>query len=221
MTDRRFNEEEVAAIFQQATEAQQTTQRSLPSSEGLTLAEIQEIGRQVGVAPELVARAAASLAQTGTTSTRKLLGLTIGVGQTVQLERKLSADEWDRLVVDLRETFDRTGTVRQDGSLRQWSVGALQVAVEPTANGDRVRLRTVKESARAWIAGGTVAAVMSAIVGIMAADARRRSGLTMAAILATISAGQFALAAFQLPGWARLRRKQMKEIAERLTAGGQ
>jgi hypothetical protein len=30
MTDRRFNEEEVAAIFKQATEAQQTPQRQLP-----------------------------------------------------------------------------------------------------------------------------------------------------------------------------------------------
>jgi len=39
MTDRRFNEEEVAAIFKQATEAQQTPQRQLPSGDGLTLAE--------------------------------------------------------------------------------------------------------------------------------------------------------------------------------------
>jgi len=66
MTDRRFNEEEVAAIFKQATESQQTPQRQLPSGEGLTLAELQEIGQQVGIAPELVVRAAASLAAAGT-----------------------------------------------------------------------------------------------------------------------------------------------------------
>ena len=43
MSDRRFNEEEVAANFQQATEALPAPQRQLPSGEGLTLAEIQEI----------------------------------------------------------------------------------------------------------------------------------------------------------------------------------
>ena len=60
MSDRRFNEEEVAAIFQQATgdEAQHAPQRQLPSGEGLTLAELQEIGRQVGIPPELVVQAA-------------------------------------------------------------------------------------------------------------------------------------------------------------------
>ncbi|MEX2153276.1 MAG: hypothetical protein WD825_08045 [Gemmatimonadaceae bacterium] len=45
MTERRFNEAEVAAIFERATEAQQTGQRQLPSGEGMTLAQLQEIGR--------------------------------------------------------------------------------------------------------------------------------------------------------------------------------
>lgn len=217
MTDRRFNEDEVAEIFRRATEAQDAPQRQLPPREGMTLAEIQEIGRQVGVAPEVVARAAAGLTQAGRTSSRKVLGLTVGVGQTVELDRKLTTDEWERLVVDLRETFDARGTVRQDGSLRQWTNGNLQVMLEPTLTGERVRMRTLKESARAWMTGGMITSVVSAIVAVMAQGNGRQSGLTMAAVLASIAAGQFALGALQLPAWVRLRRKQMREIAERLT----
>src|SRR6185437_5557431 len=147
MTERRFNEEEVAAIFKQATEAQPTPQRQLPSGEGLTLAEVHEIGRQVGIAPELITQAAASLAQAGTQTSRKVLGITIGVGQTVELDRKLDDDEWERLVVDLRETFGARRTVRSEGSFRQWTNGNLQVLLEPSGNGQRIRLSTIKSDA--------------------------------------------------------------------------
>ena len=58
MTEPRYNEEEVAAIFERAAEAQQTARRHLPPGEGMTLADLQEIGREVGIPPELVAQAA-------------------------------------------------------------------------------------------------------------------------------------------------------------------
>ena len=219
MTDRRFNDEEVAAIFQRATEAQQDPGRRLPSGEsgeGLTLAELQEIGRQVGIAPELVIHAAASLVQAGSPTSRKFLGLPIGVGRTIELDRKLSQDEWERLVVDLRETFDARGITKQEGSFRQWTNGNLQVLVEPTANGHRIRLSTVKADARAWMRGGLVTLGGAAVTAI-AALVGATSHPYLAIEIAVIGAGQFAIGAILLPGWARLRRKQMEEISGRLT----
>jgi hypothetical protein len=220
MSDRRFNEEEVAAIFQHATEAQQSPQRQLPSGDGLTLAELQEIGRQIGLPPELVVQAAAAYGQVGSATTRRLLGLPIGVGRTIEFDRKLSEDEWERLVVDLRETFDARGTVRREGSFREWINGNLQVLVEPTANGDRIRFRTVKGDARAWIRGGVVTlgiAAVTAIAGMVGVS--NHHYLTWAVEIAVIAAGQFAIGAIQLPDWARVRRKQMEEISGRLPLG--
>jgi len=43
--------------------------------------------------------------------------------------------------------------------------------------------------------------------------------MAWAAEIAVIGVGQFALGAIRLPGWARLRRKQMDEISGRLTLG--
>src|SRR4051794_23535845 len=128
MTERRFNEEEVAAIFARATEVDQATrgQPALAPSQGMTLAELQEIGREAGIAPELVRQAAATLNQRGSEVTRRLIGLPIGVGATAVLERRLSDAEWERFVGDLRQTFDATGRVRAEGSFRQWSNGNLQ-----------------------------------------------------------------------------------------------
>lgn len=216
MTERRFNEEEVAAIFRQATEAHQNPERQLPAGEGLTLLELQDIGRQVGIAPELVVRAAASLGPVGNATSRKFLGLPIGVGRTIDLGRKFSDDEWERLVVDLRETFGARGRVRQEGSFRQWTNGNLQALVEPTANGHRIRLSTVKADARAWMRGGLTTLGVAAITAIVAVVGGP-THLSWAADMGILAAGQFALGAIRLPGWSRLRRKQMVEISARLT----
>ena len=154
MSDRRFNDEEVAAIFAKATDVRPTSQRQLASSDGLTLAELQAIGQEVGIPPDRVAQAAAEMDLVSRATSRRFLGFPLGVGRTVELGRRLSEEEWERLVVDLRETFDARGTVRQEGSFRQWTNGNLQALVEPTATGHRVRLRTMNASMRAWMMGG-------------------------------------------------------------------
>src|SRR6185503_7153045 len=124
MPERRYTDEEVAKIFERAAEAQQAARKQLTSGEspeGMTLAQLQEIGKEVGISPELVAQAARSVALPVRATGRKFLGLPIGVGRTVDLERRLTDAEWDQLVVDLRETFDAKGTIRHEGSFRQWT----------------------------------------------------------------------------------------------------
>ncbi len=144
MTERRYSEEEVAAIFGRATEAQQSPRRQLPPGEGMTLDDLQEIGREVGIPPELVVQAARSMDQRGRPATRTYLGLPIGVGRTIDLDRRLSEEEWEHLVIDLRDTFDAQGTVRYDGPFRQWTNGNLQALLEPTATGHRLRRRQME-----------------------------------------------------------------------------
>jgi hypothetical protein len=215
MSERRFNEAEVAAIFERATEAQQKGQRPLASGEGMTLAELQEIGREVGIAPEQVASAANALTRVGQPTARTFLGLPIGVGRTVELNRRLTDDEWERLVVDLRETFDARGNVKSEGSLRQWTNGNLQALLEPTATGHRLRLRTVKGDARSMIVGGLVMLGVAA-TGFFGAFAGLGDAAGMS-VLAAMGAGMFGAGAVRLPSWARQRRQQMEEIAGRLT----
>ncbi|HEX9894716.1 MAG TPA: hypothetical protein VGA78_12380 [Gemmatimonadales bacterium] len=216
MSERRFSEEEVAAIFERATEAQQAPRGQLPPGEGLTLAELQEIGREVGIPPALVAQAAGSLEQSRRPASRTLMGLTIGVGQTVELGRRLSDQEWERLVVDLRETFDARGSLRHDGAFRQWTNGNLQVLLEPTANGHRLRLQTVKGDARGLMSGGLALVAIAAVVLLASVATGGAVDPSKVSILATLGAGMFGLGALRLPGWARLRRRQMEGVAERL-----
>ncbi|UCF21541.1 MAG: hypothetical protein JSU87_09215 [Gemmatimonadota bacterium] len=217
MNERRYSEEEIAAIFERAAQAQKTARRQLPPGAGMTLAELQEIGDDVGIPAELVAEAARAIDQSGRPTSRKYLGLPIGVGRTIELDRRLSEEEWEHLVGDLRETFDARGRVRYDGPFRQWTNGNLQALLEPTATGHRLRLQTVKGDARGLMSGGLallgVAAtliVASAVTGGLAGSV---SGIVF---LAALGVGMFGLGAIRLPGWARLRRRQMEAVAERL-----
>lgn len=218
MTERRYGEEEVAKIFERAAEAQQTARRQLPPGEGMTLADLQEIGREVGIPPELVTQAAVTLDQVGPPASRRFLGLPIGVGRTIELDRTLSDEEWERLVVDLRETFDARGTVRQDGSLRQWTNGNLQALLEPTESGHRLRLQTVKGDARAMMNGGLglLGVAAATFIAVAIGGLGDAGALTGVGFLSLMGAGMFGLGALRLPGWARLRRRQMEGVAARL-----
>jgi hypothetical protein len=219
MTDRRYTEDEVAAIFKRAAEAQQTARRQLPAGEGMTLADLQEIGREVGIPPALVEQMARSIEHEGRSASRTFLGLPLGVGRTVELSRPLSDEEWEHLVVDLRETFDARGNVRQDGRFRQWTNGNLQALLEPTPTGYRLRLRTLNGSARSLIAAGLASLGTGAAVALTLAltgGLANPGALAGPGFLSVLGLGLFGAGALRLPGWARLRRRQMEGVAARL-----
>ncbi len=220
MTDRRFNEAEVAQIFEKATELPDATKVHLPAAEGMTLAQLQEIGREVGIAPEALAHAAQVVNRGEQPTERHFLGFPIGVGTSVELGRKITDEEWERIVVDLRETFDARGKLSQEGSFRQWTNGNLQALMEPTPTGHRLRLRTTKGDARGMIAGGiamlafAVTTGGAALLGGGPVDTGMISSMTT---LAAAGAGMFGFTSLRLPGWARTRRQQMEGIIARIS----
>ncbi len=223
MTDRRYDDDEVAEIFRRATEVQRDAGQLLPSTTGMSLAELQEIGKQVGVPAELLADAARSLERREPRFQRTLFGLTVGVGRSVSLDRRVSNEEWERLVVFLRDTFDARGTFRVDGSLRQWTNGNLQVLIEPTEHGDRLRMRTVHANARTLMMMGVgivsvtaIVAAISVFVGLPDLAEKLRSLLP----LALTGGATFGVGWTRLRGWAATRLKQMDDIAARVTAAG-
>ena len=219
MTERRYTDDEVSAIFERAAKSQAGLQRQQAHApaQGMTLGELQQIGRDVGIPAELVANAAREIDLAGRPTERKYLGLTVGVGRIVDLPRRLTDDEWERVVADLRETFDARGTVRAEGSTRMWSNGNLQIALEPTATGHRLRMRTVKGDSRGYVSGG----LGMIAIGIFITIFKTLSGpvdMSMVAGLWTLTAvglGMVAAGTLRLPSWARLRKKQMEEIAAR------
>src|SRR5688572_18487425 len=129
MTERRYTEDEVKTIFANAARPDAT--HRLGGTAGLTLAELQDIGREAGLSAESVSRAAAILDAQPAQVTRHFFGLPITVGRAIDLGRDMSDPEWERLIVDLRTTFNAQGRLETQGGLRHWWNGNLHVMVEP------------------------------------------------------------------------------------------
>jgi len=220
MTDpRRYTEDEIAEMLKLATTDDGGVQPgSRGSGEGLTLEQIQEIGSEVGIAPARIADAARAMASRDLVGpTKTFLGAPRSVSRIVPIDRALTDDEWARLVVDLRETFDAVGQVSTQGDLRLWRNGNLQVHVEPDGNGYRVRMRTVKgnvSQAVVMSAGFLFMSVVMALL-ILSGEGNFR-GLILAAMFGAAGVGTLAYSRATLPGWALERAAQMEGLAERI-----
>jgi hypothetical protein len=150
------------------------------------------------------------------------MGLPVGVGRTVELDRPPSDRDWERLVADLRETFEARGTLRYDGPFRQWTNGNLQALVEPTPGGHRLRLQTLKGDSRALMRMGMAVIGGAAVTGIaVAAGSGFVPGSTTGVgFMALMGLSAVAAGALRIPGWARRRRAQIDAVLTRYAASG-
>jgi hypothetical protein len=217
MSERRYDETEIRAIFARAAEEQESAQRRLASDEGLTLAELTRIGEEAGLSPGFVARAAATLDRMeAPPPPQRMMGLSVGVSRTAHLDAPLTDAQWQLLVSDLRYTFDASGKVRSTGQSREWRNGNLRCTVEPSHRGYQVRLRTRKGDAQTNVALGFGFVVVA--LGFLLAGSIGAASLTMipAFPLAVSGIGLLIASWFSLPRWARTRERQMEGVIERV-----
>jgi len=221
MTDEhRYQDEEIRAIFGAAAEAADPVDHALPAGDGLTLRQLQEIGREVGIPPERITAAALALdRRPAVAAPRTYLGMPVAVGKTVDLARAPTDHEWSVLVSELRETFRARGRVESYGDFREWMNGNLHASVEPTETGYRLRMGTFKGNAVSAAVVGTVGigfgVVTSAILLLTGhgPEAILTPGMLTAAGGAVLGSGFL-----RLPAWARRRERQMEYIAARARA---
>ena len=217
--ERRYQEDEVAEIFEAAS-APALSRGDAAPTQGLTLAELQAIGREVGIEPERIAEAAASLARSQPPLPRRTeLGMPLSAAHVIDLPRALTDREWALVVADLRETFNARGHESSQGVTRQWVNGNLHALVEPTKTGYRLRLGTVKGDALALNRMGGFGIAMGLVVGLVPFFSGDPAATVSGAVaLGGMGVGALVFNALRLPRWVRLREQQMKEVAERTRA---
>jgi hypothetical protein len=217
--ERQYDEAEVAEILEQATSIEARAPVPAPAATGLTLAQLQEIGAEVGIPPERIAEAARAVtSRIPAPAPLTFLGAPRSVSRIVPIARALDDDEWTRLVVELRETFGAEGRIRVHGPLRSWSNGNLQVHVEPDGDRYRVRMQTLKGDAYPRATLGAVTMGASAVMFLVnSTGGLRPGGVVVAAVMGLAGLAQLGyLRALLLPRWAAERAGQMEALAERI-----
>lgn len=216
--ERRYRENEISEIFERAAAPPKRRAMANPVG-GLTLAELQSIGQEVGVSAQRIAEAAAVVdRRANVVPSRRDLGMPISVGRVVDVDRAPTDREWALIVAELRRTFNAQGRESSEGEFRSWRNGKLQAHIEPTERGYRFRISTHKTDGAplnriaigAWIMGAVAAAPF--FLGIAGPD--------LAGPIALFGSGSAALGynALRLPRWASERERQMDHMLERVTA---
>lgn len=145
MTERRYNEDEVALILRSAVDVRAGDATASPS-DGLTLTELKEIGAEVGLDGGSIERAARALdTRERTPPTARLLGQPT----TAQYERvvpiRLGEKHLPHLLDTIRSEFARQGVVDEVLGGFEWrarsGMGGRYVSIRP--EGDQTRIRVL------------------------------------------------------------------------------
>ncbi|MEP7345976.1 MAG: hypothetical protein ABI877_11940 [Gemmatimonadaceae bacterium] len=130
-------------------------------------------------------------------------------------ERRVTDEEWDSIVVALRDTFHARGRIDRTGTIREWRNGNLAALLEPTANGHRLRLSTSKGDARLQLGFGTGALLAGAVTALqLLVGGASVNALGSSALMAAWGIAIIGRAAWMLPRWARTRESQMQSLAD-------
>ena len=215
--ERRYQEHEVRQILDLAIGPEGAPAQSFPAVEGLTLLQLQEVGREVGLPPNRITQAVAAFEGRGESVPRgTTLGLPTSVGTIVALPRSPTDREWELLIAELRTTFGGKGAVTSHGSLREWSNGTLHAFIEPTDTGHRLRLSDSRVGAVGGIAlGGFLMAFALLIFVLLLGKDDPGYRFAAPAFFALMGGGLIAGSVLSLPGWAREQERRMEHINRR------
>lgn len=211
--ERTYQDHEIRQILDLAIGQGDAPGQSLPAVDGLTLVELQEVGREAGLPPDRIAQAVAAFEGRGGAVPRgTTLGLPTSVGRGVPLPRNPSDREWELLIAELRTTFGGKGEATSHGGLREWSNGTLHAFVEPTETGHRLRLTDASVAVAGIVLGGFVLAFALLIFAILLGKDALDYRLAVPVFFSLLGGSLVAGSAMALPRWAREQERRMEHI---------
>lgn len=217
--ERKYSDHQVREILDLAIGKEDAPPQTLTSVDGLTLPQLQEVGREIGLPPNRVSEAVAAFEGRGRLVPRGTsLGLPISVGSVVSLPRSPSEREWELLIAELRTTFGVKGEVTSHGSLREWSHGTLHAFIEPTGSGHRLRLADTSLAVGGMVLGGALLAFALLIFIVLLGKVDPGAKFAVPAFFSLIGGGLIGGTAMRLPGWAREQEKRMEHIGSHAVA---
>ena len=215
---RRYSQDEIVSIFKQASQDQEIANEQPSNSNGLTLSELKEIGMETGITPDLIEQAAAAVDKAvPRRPPARLMGLPVSASHEIDLDGPLSDENWNRLVVDMREMFRAHGKLEHIGQFRSWRNGNLQISVEPTDAGHRIRMRTYKGNASVGLLGSLAGGVVALLIllALVSSGDLDPGGVKMLLLMSLVGFGAFGINFFRLSQWSKERKGQMQALATR------
>lgn len=140
LDQRRFDDDEIRRILE--TAVKQASARALGSGEGLTLAELKEVGREVGIPPERLEEAARALVVRREEGPVRLLGGPLVLRVERRVEGGFAPGDTPEVLSVIRRAMGHQGQVQERHGSLEWSekgdVGDRYVSLSPRDGGTAI-----------------------------------------------------------------------------------
>jgi len=223
LPERRYSDDETRRIFEEAARSHAASgpvAGEPAGSSGFTLEQLREIGREAGIDPANVDRAAANLDAVGATdvsaATRAVNAGPLGLPTTLHEERTVArrlTDQQMRFIGEqVQRIINRPGSLRQTGDWIEWKDNRDRIYVGVVRGDDRTRIRAIADQARALIRGSLAVSFIT----LVSAGSLTSVASSLAPLPQVVLAGGLAAGA----GWlfwkwrTRIERHHMNELLD-------
>jgi hypothetical protein len=140
--ERRYSDQEFALILREASELKKVRSERRGSRDGLTLTEMQEIAREAGIDPDLVARAAALGPEQKLSLAARIFGGPSKYRVVGRVPGEIPEEEMGRILEAIREVLQHQGVANKVLDTLEWkTVGETSaVCVNVSARDGETRL---------------------------------------------------------------------------------
>jgi hypothetical protein len=114
-----YNENEIGAILRRA--AEMSLDESGPNAAGLSIEELQQVGLEAGLDPDLILRAAAEMQQRGPKRPKNFFGGPLSYSNDFVLDGEIDAAIWEEMISSIRGSFKDPGVVSTRESVFEWT----------------------------------------------------------------------------------------------------
>ena len=219
MSDQKFTEEEVRQIIQRAVEIQSNQLQTLTAeSSGLTIRELEEIGKETGISMEAIHKAVLELSEPVISSSSSS---DTNVYEKRIVDISINETAWQELVSELRHRFgSKFGKIEEDLKRMEWthmSLAGIETKVTLNNRGDQTE---IKLSQRVGLASRPTEAAMYGffltfiVSSMLAASSFNIQGLELLGISALIFVF-FSSVTYLLDSlWRKKKHSQLKELGD-------
>ncbi len=221
---RSYNEKEIGALIQRATEMHEEAMGT--SERSLSLKEIEHIAAELGLPPEYMRTAALEL-EDRVSSDRafSVFGGTFVINQARVVDGTMTQEQWEQVVMELRAFTGKKGQVDEVGPAREWihAIGEgdegfnfvkTRVAIRPGDGQTSIQIR--KHYGGTAVPAYLGAFFLSTLLTIMVLHGRGLSDLVYFAIAVGIGFGAFAVVRASISLWARRQKERLKRLTDLL-----
>ena len=216
-SERRYDRDEVSEILRRAAEEQHAADKTTAGDPGLTLAELQNVAEEAGIAPRHVERAAGAVAANAPQDTESWGGFR-RIERVRTFPYRVGESVWRRMLAEGRRHAGTQGDLkRTGGSSREWdTLTGLHIMLDTGPQGSTLRVTSGNQMIGGLAhAFGELALPMAALFGIGGA-LTGSLGVGLVAVFIVLIVGFFA-ARFITRRQADRRARQADALLARLS----